>query len=127
MAVEHPTLLLVLVDILIYAFVAHSRLTLEHEATTDLFGTPLLAQEHFDLLPGLGLNARCHSLLLSCAGQLMSLFGTLAALPPIAADLTRDRAFVDTDLSGDLGSVKASFHEGVNLVSLLLGEMRIVH
>jgi len=124
---ECPASLFVRVNVEVDALVADRRLPLQSESPTDLLRAPLSREQALDLPPRLWRDAGRDSLLLPRESQLVSLLRAIAPPPTIAAHLARDGAFMDADLRGDLSSVKSGFHEGVNLVSLLLGELRIVH
>lgn len=46
----------------------------------------------------------------------------MAPATPIAADLSTDRGFMDSQDIGDLGLAMIRFHQGINLVTLVLDE-----
>lgn len=82
---QHSALSLVSVDVLVDALVAGRAVVLQGQASGNLFGTPLLDKEAFDLLPRLGRDARLGTKLLPHNSQLLHLSGTIASLPAIAA------------------------------------------
>ena len=113
------------VDIVVAALVAHVGLSLQFEPPDDLLRTPLLAQERLDPCPGLLRDARLMRRQLARPCQFVGLLGTIAAPAAIAAQLARDSAFVAADDRGNLRLVLSGFHQGVNLVSLLAGKLRV--
>ena len=62
------------------------------------------------------------------AGQtaLLRRLGPVAPLATVAANFPRNRRFVHPKFLRGLGLVQPGFTLGVNLVSLLLGELRVV-
>ena len=57
----------------------------------------------------------------------MRLLRTIAASPPVAAQLAADGRWMSVHHSGDLGLVMSGFVEDGNLVSFSLGEVCVVH
>lgn len=55
------------------------------------------------------------------------MLGAIAALPAVALEFARDGGFVAADDGGHLGLAVVSFFQGVNLVSLLAGKLRVAH
>ena len=78
-----------------------------------------------DLPPSFRLDARLDPLLPPLLCQLVGLLGTLAAPAQVARQLTRDGRFMHAQVAGDGGAVRACFPQGVNLVSLLAGKLRV--
>jgi hypothetical protein len=96
--IECAALLFVRVDVLIDAFVAKRRLLLKFESSAALLWTPLLAEELFDLLPGLWLEARLSAKLKACECQFLSLFRPLATPAAPSPHLARHGRLMDVDL-----------------------------
>ena len=124
---EGAALALVSVDVLIDALMAHTRLTFQLETPRNLFRTPVAAEQTLDYSPRLRGDAWAVSGSVSGNGQLVRLLGPVAALPLVAAHFTRDGAPVAAYYLGDAGLVVSGSHQGVNLVSLLAGKLRVAH
>ncbi len=118
---------LVGVDVAVDALVARRRPPFEPKAARDLLGAPVPAQQRLDHGPGLGADARPGGGPLPRLGQLMREGGAVGAPPSVAAQLARDRRLMDADEGGCLCLAVAGFLQGVNLVSLLAGKLRVTH
>src|SRR5882672_9381421 len=127
MAMQRAATPFVGIDVQIDAFMAHGGLFLALQTSGDLFRTPLLAQEPFDLLPSLPGNACTICIALPVEGEFIRLVGAIALLPAIAAQLARDRALMATDQDGDASLVMSGFHQSVYLVSLFAGKLCVAH
>ena len=94
------------------------------EPLPNLLRAPLLPDQGLHPLPVR--NPDPGSMTLGPAGQtaLLRLLGPVAPLPTVAANLPRNRRLVHPKLLRRLGLVQPGFAVGVNLVSLLLDELR---
>ena len=98
-AVERSARALVSGAVLIAALVAHRRLPCECAATTQLGGTPLLAEPGGVRLPALRLKARPGAQTKAGIGQLLGLVGAIAARPKMAVAVARQTGALWTPLS----------------------------
>ena len=110
------------VDILIKRFVAN-----RHHAG-NLFRAPLLAQEVGCDLKGLSSHLRRIARTFRTAiCQKLSLIGAIAPLARIAVQFPADRRTMPVQDQGNLGLVKACFHQGVNLITFRWAEVFVGH
>ena len=63
--------------------------------------------------------------LASIHGKSVGLGGSITPKTPVSSALTADCGFVNIYNPGNLGRVMTCFHQGMNLVSLLLGKLRV--
>ena len=83
----------------------------------DLLGIPVLGQQALDGDPRLNLvPAALH-------GQTVGLLRPIALQPSVAAHLATDRGLMNAHDLCDLGLAMLGFHQGVYLISLLLGKL----
>ena len=124
--VQSPPGLPVPLEVLVELLVADRPLAFPGEPLPDFCRAPLLPDQGLHPLPVR--NPDPGSMALGPAGQtaLLRLLGPVAPLPLVAANLPRNRRFVHPKLLRRLGLVQPGFTVGVNLVSLLLGERRVV-
>ena len=64
-------------------------------------------------------------LLASIHGKSVGLGGSITPKIPVSSTLTADCGFVNIYNPGNLGRVMTCFHQGMNLVSLFLGKLRV--
>jgi hypothetical protein len=75
-----------------------------------LFRRPILAPTGFDLLPGLGLDAGGVGFgLTAYVGQLLGLFGAIAALTAIALEFAPDGGTINRELMSDVRLRKTGY------------------
>ena len=58
-------------------------------------------------------------------GKSVDLGGSIIPKTPVSSVLTADCGFVNIYNLGNLGRVMTCFHQGMNLVSLFLGKLRV--
>src|SRR3990172_1431703 len=117
---------LVSVNVLVNVFVADLKGMALLQATGNLLWAPI----QFQLLLNQGPIRGAKALLAAMAssqGHLMRLFGTITALPPVAAQLPTNGRFVYPQKTGDLRLVVSHFLQSINLVSLFLGKLLVAH
>lgn len=112
--------------ILVNSFMAHSDTVSITRRIADLFRTPLVSQPALDPLPVLRRNAGLMTTLAAGQGQLLSLLRPVTAQPAVASVLLGDRSLVGADHLGNLRLLMTRFHQGLNLVTLGFGELRVV-
>ena len=95
------------------------------EPQTDLLRTPVLAQRHLDQYPGFAPYPWSDLVLASIHGKSVGLGGSITPKTPVSSALTADCGFVNIYNPGNLGRVRTCFHQGMNLVSLFLGKLRV--
>ena len=94
----------------------------------DLLWAPLQPQQRTGLLfhpgrKGVGVAAQFGAF----AGKFTSLFGSVASTPGIATQLATNRGLVSSKQSGNLRDVVPGFHKAVDLISLNLDEVLVIH
>src|SRR4030095_1156365 len=127
MAMEGSAAPLVRIDVEVDAFMAYGRLFLQLQTSGDLLRTPLLAQEPFDLLPGLPGNARTIGRALPVVSEFICLIRAVALQSAVASQFSGDRALVAIDNRSNPTLVMSGFHQSVYLISLFASKLRIVH
>jgi len=117
---------LVMANVALNPLVADPAKPLLRQPQTDLFRAPVLAQQGFNPAPVLRRQSRLRLALPALDRKALRLLRALAAPAAVAPQLPADCGLVDADNVGNLGLVASRFHQGVNLVSLLLGKLRIM-
>jgi hypothetical protein len=113
---------LVCLNMLVQRFMAHWQLA------GDLLGATLKPQKLASLLshPGhkcVGITARFRAF----AGEFRGLFGPVASTPSISTQMATNRGLISSKQSGNLRDVVLSFHKTVNLITLNLAEVFVIH
>ena len=106
-------------------FITDANTPVAPEPQTDLLRTPVLAQRHLDQYPGFVPYPWSDLVLASIHGKSVGLGGSITPKTPVSSALTADCGFVNIYNPGNLGRVMTCFHQGMNLVSLLLGKLRV--
>ena len=125
-AIQRPARLAIRLNVLVDALRAQAKPVGGRQPTRNLLGTPLLTQIRFDAL-----NDRRRHLGRRRLGAttrqrfVMGLAGTIAALPLIAPQLPTNRRGRYRHRRGDGLLIMPGFLQGVNLVSLMLGQLVI--
>ena len=99
---------------------------LPQEPAADLLRTPVLAQQTLNPFPGSGVTPRLGPGLAAGQGQVLRLFGRVAAKTAFATDLAADRGLVTLQHDGNLALVVPYFQKRLDLVAFFLGELRVV-
>ena len=86
-----------------------------------------MPHQRLDKRPGLGLDAWLVRGQLSRQCQFLRLLRAIATLPAVALEFARDSGLVAANDGGHPGLAVVSFLQGVNLVSLLAGKLRVAH
>ena len=111
-------------NVLVDPFMADLKTVIILEPIRYLLRAPFLADQRFDQDPGGGFYA-IPGFLSSVQSKLMSLFGAIPFLSTIASHFSANRGLVNTDYSSYLDLQMSHFQEGVNLISLFLGKLRV--
>ena len=111
-------------NVLVDPFMAYLKTVVHLVPIRYLLRAPFLADQPFDQDPGEGVSAIQRFLAL-IQRKLMSLFGAIPFLSTIASHFSADRGLVNTDYSSYLDLQMSHFQEGVNLISLFLGKLRV--
>ena len=93
--------------------------------TDNLFRAPFLADQCLDLMPDVLINARTCLRVTPRHRQRVSLFGAVASQPPIALKFPADIRSVTPQQLGNLCLAIFGFLQDINLVSFLLGKLRV--
>jgi hypothetical protein len=113
-------------NILIDSLVADPNTCVPLQQSSSLFRAPILSQLVLDKHPG-SLGYSGLGFPTSAQRYVVSLFGTIAALASVPLQLSADRGFVYTDDTGYLRLIMAHFQQRINLVSLFMGKLCVVH
>ena len=104
------------------------RYPLFHRNPADnLFWTPFLADQQLDLLPDLVTDTGLRLVVAPRQCEIVGLLGTVALQASVPAKLPADRSRITANDLSNLRLNMACFLERVNLVSFLLGKLRVVH
>src|SRR5210317_2196085 len=126
MLMKITSLVFILENKLVNPLMADCNLALTKKPSADLFGTPVISQETLDQDPCVWRDSSRDGLCPSYFGKTLGLFRAVSPKTTVAASFSTNCRFVNTDNFGDLGLANSCFHKGVNLVSLFLGELRVV-
>ena len=95
------------------------------EPTNNPLRTPRLADLCLDLLPNLATDAGLHPVVTPQQRQMVCPLGPITLKAPIPAQLPANGRFVAFQQSGNLCQDILGFLQDVNLVSFLLGKLRV--
>ena len=126
MAIQHPARLAIRLDVLVDTLRTQSKPVGRRQPTRNLLWTPLLTQARFDALDDRRRHlGRLRLVATTRQRFVMGLAGTIAALPLIAPQRPRNRRGRYRHRRGDALLIMPGFLQGVNLVSLMLGQLVI--
>ena len=111
-------------NVLVDPFMADLKTVVILKPIRYLLRAPILADQCFDQDPDRSFYL-ISDFLASVQCKLMSLLGSITFLSTIASHFSADRGFVNTDYSSYLDLQMSHFQEGVNLISLFLGKLRV--
>jgi hypothetical protein len=111
---------------LVNPFVADTDCLGSAQPARNLLGAPIQAKLGFDRIPCF-LNDANTPVFMTIEGFEMSLPGTIAPTATITMQLAAYGGFVATNHFGYLRLVMTYFQQGINLVSLSLGKLRVAH
>ena len=106
----------------------HASLTLQLEPSADLLRTVLELESLLDLVPGALLDAprvAPGTPAQTCHRQGVRLLGAIAAPAAIALEFSLDRRIAALQVLSGLGNPMAQADERLNLVSFVLGQVRV--
>src|SRR3989337_754951 len=126
MTIQVTSRVFVCQDVLVNPLVTDLDGMIPTQPSRDLLRAPIQTQLSFDHLPCFRQDA--NSAVIAATKRLgMSLLGPVASQTAIAAQLPTYGGFVRANHFGDLRSVVTHFQQGIYLVSLFLGKLRVAH
>lgn len=91
-----------------------------------MFRAPFLPKQHLHLRPGMVVNTSAYLVDAPFQRRSASLLGPITPLSPITPRLPADRGFANPDYRVGILLPTTCFHRNYNLISLLLGKLRVV-
>src|SRR3990170_5963250 len=126
MTIQVTSRVFVCQDVLVNPLVTDLDGMLPAQPPRDLLWAPIQMQLRFVPLPCFRQDV--NSAVIAAAKRLvLSLLGTVASQTAIAAQLPTYVGFVCANHNGDFASVMSHFQQGIYLVSLCLGKLRVAH
>lgn len=124
-AVQIPAGVFIGVEILVDPLMADAHPLLLLQSGHNLLRAPCLADQPFDMLPDARVKTGLGLFSASRQGQAVGLLRPIAFQPLIALEFKGDRGLVSGQRRGNRRRVEASFLQNINLISFLLGQLRV--